>query len=141
MNVSFVLLIVASGILRYVAVQARGAFVLRLAQLLPRKVTEGHLEALFTDYRPRLPAFRSQALPYSALEVVLNALACGVFVAALWTYPRQELSDMNLFLVRYCSAGIVLVALLGDVLEFGQLLYFTFARAEVEKVEETGDEA
>jgi len=141
MNLPFVLLIIAAGILRYVAVQARGAFVRRLAQLLPRKVTDGHLQVLFDEYRPRLAAFRSQALPYSALELCLNAFACAVFVAALWTYPRQELSEMNLFLVRYCSATLVLVAFLLDLFEFGQLFYFTFARAEVEEVKETGEEA
>ena len=141
MNISFILLIAAAGILRYVAVQARAAFVQRLAQLLPRKVMEGHLQALFDEYRPRLRAFRSQALPYSALELFLNALACSVFVAALWTYPSQQLSEMNLFLVRYCSAALVMFAFLGDLFEFGQIFYFTFARAEVEKIEEPEKEA
>jgi hypothetical protein len=141
MNLSFILLLIAAGILRYVAVQARSAYVRRLTEILPRKVTEGHLQALFDEYRPRLRAFRAQALPYSALELFLNAFACAVFVAALWTYPPQQLSEMNVFLVRYCSAAMVLLAFLGDLFEFGQLFYFTFARAEMEEIEEAEEEA
>lgn len=137
MNVSFVLLLIASGILRYVAMLARAAFVGRLTKLLPRKVMDDHLQALFAEYRPRLRAFRSQALPFSALELSLNAVACAVFVAALWMYPTQQLSELNLFLLRYCSAAFVLLAFLGDLFEFGQLFYFTFAKAE--DSEETGE--
>ncbi|GEM_PF-3367595 len=137
MNVSFVLLLAASGIFRYVATQARAAFTVRLERLLPRKVMSDHLQALFEEYRPLLGAFRSQALPFSLLELFLNAAACAVFVAALWTYPPRELSDLNLFLLRYCSAAFVLLAVLGDVFDLGRLFYHTFSRAEaVEEAEE-----
>ncbi len=141
MSFSFVLLLIAAGLLRYVALQARSEYARRLAGILPRKVTEGHLQALFDEYRSRLGAFRAQALPFSALELFLNASACAVFVAALWSYPPEQLSQMNLFLLRYCSTAMVVLAFVGDAFEFGQLFYFTFARAEMEEIDEAEDEA
>ena len=142
MNVSFVLLIVASVILRHVAIEARTAFLVRVVKLLPRKVTASHLQALFDEYRQLLPAFRSQALPLAALECSLNTVAGAVFIAGLWTYPPRELSDTALFLLRYCGAAFVLLAVLGDLFAFGRLFYFSFSRVEAEddeEAEETGE--
>lgn len=130
MNIRFLLLIAASGLLRYVAIQAKHAFALRLAGLLPRKIQSGHVQVLFDEYRSSLTAFRQRALPYSGLELGMNALACASFVAALWTLPPQHLSEMNVFLVRYASSLLVGFAFVVDFFLFCRLAFLAIARAE-----------
>jgi len=128
MTPPFLCLLAAAGIFRYLSADAKKAFTMRLAKLLPRNVTEQHLQVLIEDFPERVGEFRRRAVPYSALHVAYNAAACGCFVAALWFFPPAGMEHWDLVFVRYGSAILTPVALVGDVVLFMRMLRATFGR-------------
>jgi len=124
----------AACILRFLAAEAKRAFALRLAGLLPRNVMDEHLNAL-RKFPQHYPIFRTRVLPFSALQIAFNAASCACFVAALWFFPPSALSEGNLFFMRYGSLLIVPAAFLFDVFVFVRLFCRTLT-ASKEEIEE-----
>jgi hypothetical protein len=133
MTPPFLFLMAAAAIFRLLSADSKKAFNQRLARLLPRKVMQEHLRVLLEDYPERLGEFRRRVVPFSALHVALNAVACACFAAALWFFPPSGMAHWDLVFVRYGSLLLIPVALLADVVLFARMLMATFARdAEVD---------
>ncbi len=130
MNPSFLMLLAAAGILRYLAVQAKRTFHQRLGRLLPRNVTSQHVAVLIEQFPQQIPQFRWRVLPFSALHIFLNATSCAAFVVALWWFPPSAMSDWDLFFMRYGSLLIVPAAFLFDVWSFARLFLLTLIRRD-----------
>lgn len=126
MNLNFLMLMAAAGILRYLAVEAKRTFGKRLENLLSRKVAKGHLAAL-REYPQHFSLFRWRVLPFSALQIVFNALSCVCFIVGLWLFPPAALSSWDLLFMRYGSLLIVPLAFLVDVFIFARLFWVTLA--------------
>lgn len=130
MTLSFIMLILAAGIVRYLAMEAKRAYTRRVASLLPPNIPDVSVQTLLKNHPEHRPAFRRNALPFSALQILFNALACSVFVAALWVFPPALLSDWDLFLIRYGGLLIVPIALVVDLALFARLLLATLSRQQ-----------
>ena len=128
MTPSFLFLLAAAGIFRFLSADSNKAFRRRLALLLPRKVMSEHLKALLQDYPDRLAEFRHKVLPFSALYVLLNAAACACFVGALWYFPPSGMQKWDLSLVRYGSLLLTPLAFLMDAFAFARMLMATYGR-------------
>jgi hypothetical protein len=126
MSISFLMLLVAAAILRFLAVDAKRGFDRRLTALLPRTVMADHQRVLFAEFPERRAAFRSQALPWCALQVLWNASACAVFASAFWLSPPALMHPAMLTFIRYAALTVVPAALLFDALIFLRLLRRTF---------------
>jgi hypothetical protein len=128
MTPPFLFLMAAAAVFRLLSSDSNKAFNQRLARLLPRKIMQEHLRILLEDYPERLPEFRRRVMPYSALYVVFNTLACGCFAAALWFFPPGGMAHWDLVFVRYGSLLLPPLAFLADAVIFTRLLMATFAR-------------
>lgn len=131
MTPSFLMMIGAACILRFLAAEAKRAFAKRLAGLLPRNVMEEHLNAL-REFPQHYPVFRARVLPFSALQIACNAASCICFVAALWYFPPSALSETNLYFMRYGSMLVVPAAFLFDVFVFVRLFCTTLTASKDE---------
>jgi len=129
MNPPFLCLLAAAGIFRYLSADAMRQFRLRLASLLPRNVTEGHLRVLLAEFPERVGDFRRRVLPWSAWHVGWNAASAVCFIAALWFFPPRGMQHWDLIFVRYGSVVLTPVAFLADVVLFARTLMATFGRA------------
>lgn len=114
----------AACILRLLAAEAKRAFAVRLAGLLPRNVVREHLSAL-REFPQHYPIFRARVLPFSALQIACNAASCACFVAALWFFPPAALSEGSLIFMKYGSLLIVPAAFVFDVFVFVRLFCTT----------------
>jgi hypothetical protein len=128
MTPPFLFLLAAAGIFRLLSADAKKAFDQRLANLLPRKVMEERMRVLLAEYTDRLSEFRRRVMPFSALQVLLNAAACACFAAALWFFPPTGMAHWDLVIVRYGSVLLTPVAFVADVVLFARTLLATFAR-------------
>lgn len=133
MNSSFLMLLVAAGIFRYLALEAKRGFLSRLELLLPRNAMSEQLTVLFDQFPEQIPAFRRRVLPLSALQILLNTLSCICFVVALWWFPPAALSSWDLLFMRYGSLLVVPLAFLLDVWAFLRLLISTLTQREFEE--------
>lgn len=125
-NLSFLLLLAAAGLLRFLAEDAHKAFQRRLASSLPRSVTERHLQVFLREFHQHFGEFRRQTLPFSALQIALNAAACGLFVFAVWYAPPAMLPAWALAFLRYASVVVVPAAFVADAVGFARVLAATF---------------
>ena len=137
MNLNFLMLVAAACIFRFLASEAKRVFAKRLTDLLPRKVVNEHLSAL-RNFPEHFPLFRSRVLPFSALQIVFNALSCACFIAALWFFPPSALSTWDLRFMRYGSLFVVPLAFVFDVVVFARLFLSTLSvkEAEIEEFDE-----
>ena len=128
MTPPFLFLLAAAGIFRLLSADSNKAFRQRLAKLLPRKVMQDRLRVLLEDYPERLVEFRWRVLPFSALHVALNVVACACFVAAVWYFPPTGLERWDLMFVRYGSVLLTPLAFVADAVSFARMLIATFGR-------------
>jgi hypothetical protein len=128
MTPPFLFLLAAAGIFRLLSADANKAFRQRLASLLPRKVMEQHLRILLEDYPERVAEFRSRVLPFSALYVLFNAVACICLATGLWYFPPSGMEHWDLIFVRYGSVLLTPVAFLADAVAFARMLMATYSR-------------
>lgn len=128
MNLSFLFLLGAAGIFRFLAEDAKKAFKTRLAACLPRNVVERHLQVFLTEFHQHFSEFRRRILPFFALHIVLNAAACGMVVFALWYTPPEALPAWALIFMRYSCLIVVPLALVADTVIFSKVLIATFGR-------------
>jgi hypothetical protein len=128
MTPPFLFLLAAAGIFRLLSSDAKKAFNQRLAKLLPRKIMQQHLRILIQDYPDRLPEFRRKVMPFSALNVLLNAAACSCFAAATWFFPPSGMAQWDLVFVRYGGLLLIPVALAADLVLFARMWMSTFSR-------------
>jgi hypothetical protein len=128
MDLPFLMMLLAAGILRYLAFEAKRNYHVRLAKLLPRNIVKHHFSVLTADYRDCLAAFRSSVLPLAGFQLVLNALSCAVFVGALWIFPPAALAEWDLMFIRYGGLAILPPALVIDALAFCRLFHATQSR-------------
>jgi hypothetical protein len=124
MNLNFLMLMAAAGILRYLAIEAKRTFGKRLENLLPHKLSKSHL-AVLREHPQHFSLFRTRVLPFSALQIVFNALSCVCFIAGLWLFPPSALSSWDLLFMRYGSLLIVPLAFVVDVFIFARLFWVT----------------
>jgi hypothetical protein len=133
MILSFLLLIAASAICRFVSWDAGNAFKARLARMVPRNVMEDHMRVLLEEFPDRLPEFRRRVAPCAAMQVMLDTAACACFAAACWFFPPHGMQHWALALVRYGSVLITPVAFVADVVSFARMFLGTYGRnAEVD---------
>ena len=131
MPLSFILMLGATALFAFLAFDARRAFHRRLISILPRKVMSRHFETLVSEYPEHHRAFRRSVLPFSALQVAFNSIACGSFLLALWLFPPTMRSPLDLDILRYMSMVIVPVALLFDLVLLARLFISTSARRRI----------
>ncbi len=132
MTLSFLLLGIAVLIFRYLAFEANAAFRNRLMRLLRRKAQRTQLFAVLREHPGQLSEFRRRVLPYAALQVGLDALACVLFVGGLYLFPPQ-IGMTDLLLLQRGSVLVVGVALMAEILWLGMALRVSLARsAEIE---------
>lgn len=111
MSLSFILLVLASVILRHLSAEAKRAFAYRLRALLPRDVLCDHLQILLKQHRNRMPEFRTRALPMHAAHLALDAFSCATLLTALWLFPPSVLAGFELAVFKYAGLAVVLLAL------------------------------
>jgi hypothetical protein len=128
MTPPFLFLLAAAGIFRLLSADSNKAFQQRLAKLLPRNVMHEHLRVLLQDFPDRLGEFRRRVLPFSALHVAFNAMACGCFVAALWYFPPTGMEHWDLVILRYGSVLLTPLAFVADAVSFARMLMATFGK-------------
>ena len=123
-------------IFRLLSADSNKTYRRRLALLVPRNVTDQHLQqlkVLLKEFPDRLVEFRRRVLPYSGLHLLLNVASCGCFIFAVWFFPPREMQRWDLLFVQYGSLLVVPLAFIADAVNFGRLLVATFARdAEVD---------
>lgn len=123
MVISFVLLIAASVLFRYLAFEAGHAFEKRTRALIPRNAGKAYVKTLFAEFRDQLSAFRAQALPMQYLRVTMDTLACGTFVLGLWSCPPGFIKGFDLWSLRNIGSGVVAVAFIADVISLIRMTY------------------
>jgi len=123
MVISFVLLVAASVLFRYLAFEAGVTFEKRTRALMPRNVGKTFVKTLFAEFREQLPAFRTQALPMQGLRLVLDTLACGTFVLGFWSFPPAFIKGFDLWSLRDIGTGVVAVAFVADAFAFLRMAY------------------
>ncbi len=138
---SFFLLVAASVILWYLALQSKAAFDARVRARLPRTVLKAHLTVVFRQFPDQLPAFRTQALPLQARHLALNAFACATFLGGLWWCPPAFLAGADLSILRYSGLTVVAAAFLVDVLLFCRMAYAAWVPASLPSGEDAGPDA
>lgn len=114
---AFLLTLLAALIFRYLASQVRGQFRARLFVLLRRPLQRGRLISILREHPERMPEFRSRLLPLMATQVALDALACGVFVFALFVFPPAKFGPSDLALIHRGSVLIVAAAMAVEVFQ------------------------
>src|SRR5438309_1927341 len=115
MNASFLMLLAAAAIFRFLAVRARSAFKFGLTKLVPPKLRVLPASVgLLLDFPEELRVFRRAVLPLAALESLLNAASCAVVAATLWLCPPARIGSGDLDLLKHASLIILPLAALAD---------------------------
>lgn len=125
MTVNFFMLLAGALIFRYLAIRTRATLAERLARLFGRAVSPRAAVALLRQSPEHGPVFRTRLLPLSALELLLDTLACAAFLAAIIVFPPTKFGPTDLLLLQRGSVGVVLVALLIDMLGLCRALVAT----------------
>lgn len=118
MSPSFLLLIGASAIFRWLAAQAASAFDARLRRLLPPNAARRGIASRLRQAPHRIPEFRTRALPVRALAIAMDLLCCATLLTALWVFPPSFLAGSELAAIQYGGAFVVLAAALVDGIAF-----------------------
>lgn len=125
MSVNFFMLLAGALIFRYLAVRTRTTFAEGFARLFGPSVSRRAVVALLRQYPEHVASFRIRLLPLSALELLLDTLACAAFLAAIIAFPPIKFGATDLLLLQRGSVGIVLLALLIDMLGLCRVLFAT----------------
>ena len=133
MSVNFFMLLAGALIFRYLAMRTRTTFAEGFARLFGRPVSRRAVVALLRQYPEHVAVFRMRLLPLSALELLLDMLACAAFLAAIIVFPPMKFGATDLLLLQRGSVGIVLVALLIDVLGLCRALFATLQTKHASK--------
>ena len=126
MTFSFLLLLAAAGIFRFLAHDAKKAFDRRVAAFLPANVDADHVNVLLREFPQHCSEFRFRVLPFSAANLLMNAASCIAVVSALWICPPTGMSAADLVLLQYGGLIIVPLAFVIDFVGFFRLLFRTF---------------
>ncbi len=126
MSVNFFMLLLGAVIFRYLAMRTRTAYRERVSRLFGRSVSRHTVVALLRQYPEHVVFFRMRLLPLAAVELFFDAAACAAFLAAILVFPPMKFSATDLLLLQRGSVGIVLVALLVDVLGLCRALFATW---------------
>jgi hypothetical protein len=133
MSVNFFMLLAGALIFRYLAMRTRATFAEGLARLFGRAVSPRGVVAWLRRYPEHGPVFRMRLLPLSALELLLDVLACTGFLAAIMVFPPTKFGATDLLLLQRGSVGVVLVALLIDMLGLCRALFATLQTKPAER--------
>src|SRR6266480_553495 len=105
MSVNFFMLLAGALIFRYLAIRIRTTFGERLARLFGRSASRRAVVALLRQYPEHAMVFRIRLLPLSALELLLDTLACAAFLAAIIVFPPMKFGATDLLLLQRGSVG------------------------------------
>jgi hypothetical protein len=114
MNLSFLLLIVAALVFRYLAFQANQAFTARLIEVLRFNPTRRRLAAALKDHPERLARFRSYVLPLAARQILLDSVACVILILALFQFAPPGIGSRDLAFLQWISIPVVSLAMAAE---------------------------
>ena len=129
MNSSFLMLLAAAVIFRYLGSHSKSVFRGRLTRLLRREVTGNRLHTVLREHPERLPEFRSHILPMLTLQLFCDAAACSAIVLGVYAFPPENFGPNDLFLVRLTSTLVFALALLFDAYQFVRAVLAAFGRS------------
>lgn len=139
MSFSFLLLITASAIFRWLAARAGAAFDARLRRVLAPNATRRGIAFCLRQAPHRVPEFRVRALPMRALALAMDLLCCVTLLTALWVFPPSFLAGSELAAMQYSGAFVVVAAALVDGAGFARLTVAVWTIGAAQSSAENGE--
>jgi len=115
MSVSFLCMMAGGGLLRLLASWSRRMFCERQRGLFQREVLPGRTAALLAHFPEKAPGFRARVLPMAVVQTVLDAVAAGSILSALFLFPPQNLGAADLWWLQRGGSLAVAFALVWEV--------------------------
>jgi hypothetical protein len=123
MSVSFLLLLAAALVFRFLGLRAQKIFRFRTTRLLGSSVKVQRLAKLLRAQPDQVELFRGCALPYFALQLFFDSAACLTFIAAVFLFPPEKFGPTDLALLQQGSIVICLLALFVDLFSFCRIAF------------------